>query len=940
MARDLALEGQTGWTYYDGADCPEGAYMGWLYPNVPSRAASLVFGRTLNPGRYRVFFKVLDYAGTGAVDLSFGGATTRIQTLNRDWNGYWTASGFHDVKVATSTMTITLVKTVPLENEQKYLLEGFYITNDTEETVTAYDRILRLRYPMTSEIDTIPAVKGNILENSSFEVGTGHGWGILNEGYDRDFTLPSLLDTTVAYHGTASLRVTDKIEVISKAYKVNPNKTYTLSVWLKASGYTPGTLSIYNPLGVPPGYQSPPTLSTAFAVGTAWQRVTLRGVLLSYPTNDYQIRIWINNAKGAGVYTWIDAIQLEEGDLSPYSTKTPIEIGLVSNRLGNIFFENELVTMDLLAHNTGDAASAKVAYEIYDHMNNKVNQGAATVSLPPRSTSKTSLDCALGKRGVFRILLWVDSQDGTAEEVTYSIIPPPRNSGVDQSSIIGIHPNLVTFQLAILQKLGMKWGRAMSPSTVFRWSIIEPEEGKFVWYDAQVQKAIDHGVTVMGTLGVDKLWPPWADRAGLPDLDKWERFVEQVVTHYKAQVKYWEIWNEPNYVFTPTFYAEILKRAASVIRRVDPSAKIVGIGGVFSDTWIVDVMKLLGDNPTSYFDYISTHLYGTDPQFVKRIKTNVIDRYNVEVWNTETGVWDSGLYQGTNSNFLREGEPIWPHLDAERYYQGSVGAAEQLVVNFFHTIGNGVTRYFYYDSRLYATPAYLKHHPTILEYDDTIRPKGIAYSIIAHLFDKARGLGNISIDPTTYAYLFDRAGTPLVALWSSDRKERLITPTTSQFRVYDLMGNPVAISGSTIRFNGSPVYVEGQGISIELFKSAFQKASISPSSDTIVPRVAVTGAPTGSFNDKVIGIRWIGLDNVSLPAATSPNAIQYSYRLVGRDNSWSPWTAATYVEYADLLPGSYTFSIKAKDEAGNVTEEVRRPIVRRSVRSPSPILVQ
>src|SRR4030095_7113841 len=228
MGRDLVLEGQTGWTYYDGADCPEGAYMGWLYPSVPTRAATLSLGRTLKPGRYYAFVKAIDYAGTGAIDLSLGGATARIQTLNRDWNAYWTASGVLDVPVAASTMTINLVRTVPLDNEQKYLLEGFYLTNDVKEVVTANDRILYLRYPVTSEIDTVPAVKGNILENSSFEVGTGHGWGILNEGYDRDFTLPSLLDTTVAYHGTASLRVSDKIEVISKTYKVKSNKTHTL----------------------------------------------------------------------------------------------------------------------------------------------------------------------------------------------------------------------------------------------------------------------------------------------------------------------------------------------------------------------------------------------------------------------------------------------------------------------------------------------------------------------------------------------------------------------------------------------------------------------------------------------------------------------------------------------------------------------------------------
>jgi len=364
------------------------------------------------------------------------------------------------------------------------------------------------------------------------------------------------------------------------------------------------------------------------------------------------------------------------------------------------------------------------------------------------------------------------------------------------------------------------------------------------------------------------------------------------------------------------------------------------MGGVYSDTWILDVIGRLGDNPTSYFDYISTHLYDPNATMAKRFKTNIIDRHNVPVWNTEIGIWDAGFYQGTNSNFIREGTPIWPHLDAERYYRGSVGAAEQMLLTFFHSIGNGLSRYFYYDSRLYATPAYLKHHPTILEYDDTIRIKGIAYSIIAHFFGNAKGLGNISVDSATYAYLFDRAGTPLVALWSSDRKERLITPTTSQFRVYDLMGNLVPISGSTIPYNGIPVYVEGQGISIDLFKTAFEKASISARSDTSVPRVSITAAPTGSFNDRVIRIRWIALDNVSRPAAPSPNAILYSYRLAGRDDTWSSWTAATYLEYADLPPGSYTLSVKAKDEAGNVSDIVSKSFIRRSVTPRSSTLRQ
>src|SRR5437899_2777320 len=112
------------------------------------------------------------------------------------------------------------------------------------------------------------------------------------------------------------------------------------------------------------------------------------------------------------------------------------------------------------------------------------------------------------------------------EEVVYAVVPRPRTQAVDESSIIGVHPNLLPFELAMHQRLGYKWARAMSPEPIFRWADIEPVEGQITWHDTEVNVATNYGISIMGTIGSNDYWPPWAGTNGLPDLAKWETFVD------------------------------------------------------------------------------------------------------------------------------------------------------------------------------------------------------------------------------------------------------------------------------------------------------------------------------------------------------------------------------------------------------------------------------
>ncbi len=81
--------------------------------------------------------------------------------------------------------------------------------------------------------------------------------------------------------------------------------------------------------------------------------------------------------------------------------------------------------------------------------------------------------------------------------------------------------------------------------------------------------------------------------------------------------------------------------------------------------------------------------------------------------------------------------------------------------------------------------------------------------------------------------------------------------------------------------------------------------------DTTPPDTSIINGPDGSINYATVTIEWRGTDTI-----TSASCLQYSYRL--DNNSWSTMTSTTSVTYSKLIDGSHTFSVKARDEVGNV----------------------
>ncbi len=945
----LVIRGE-GWEP-SGPKGPQGCFVTSATGGRAAVTGEVPLPRPLPPGEYFVFLRCISQGEVDEIQLSCGGGTSRkVRPLNKDWNGEWTEAIPLAVRETADHMTLTVLvdraraATMPVGfalirgpdrlKAGQLELHGLYLTTDPNEFVDKFGTVAVVH--ADGQGDHSLSARGNYVANGSFEAGYGHGWGAGQGG--RDYTLRDLWDTKEAHHGKASMRLPAGGSLTSRVIPIRPGKPYTLSVWAKPA-QLPASLdvSVFNdsktfaerfPQGLS-GRKPSARLSKATQLRAGWQQVTLSGELTDYPSPDVHVRL-----SSARADVWIDEVQLAEGDRTDFVPHEPLEVGLLCDKVSNIFLEDEKIAATLLAHNgASEAYSGSIHYEIYDHLNRKAKAGSVPATVKPGQTWRRELDMGTGGRGAFRVVLWADGQTGAEEEVAYSVVPRPRVEGPDPSSMIGVHASPSDSVLAAMSRLGVKWHRSLSPTWWMRWEVVEREKGRYVWPDSEVRKTASHGFEILGCI---QGWAPWAQKDGKKDLDEWEKYVFAVVTHYKDVVKHWEVRNEPLFEFTPVEYADVLHRAARSIRKADPKAKIVGMGGSWSCAWCLEVLKALGDDPWRCLDLVSCHLYPPstepiDPEHVPhfyQFRDQIIAAHGKEVWNTETGTWCMGLYKGANSNFRYVGQPLVPdHPDSRRYYLGANNEAERTARNFLDSIGNGQSRYFYYDARLPMGPDYYKTHCTLLENDDTLRPKGVAYAVLAWLFDHSVGLGPIALDPNVYAYVFDRGGTGIVGLWAADHRNRALTLglDPSQFRVYDLMGNEIKTRGAAVPFGRTPIYIEARaGLTVERLKMAFANAKLAPSPDTTPPCLSISEAPRGQTDGRAVRIRYFAADDTSGPGFAGAGGVLYSFRLVGRDKDWSAWNERELTFYRNLPPGEYRFEVKAKDEAGNVSETVSR----------------
>jgi hypothetical protein len=322
-----------------------------------------------------------------------------------------------------------------------------------------------------------------------------------------------------------------------------------------------------------------------------------------------------------------------------------------------------------------------------------------------------------------------------------------------------------------IAEAGIRWCRVGAGATpLSNWPDIEQKAGVWDWSAADGElKNLDDplGLSLLPILGYTPRWasrePDSAETFAPPrDLRHFGRFVRACVGRYRHRVKVWEVWNEPNIGFfrgSVAEYAEMVKTAAVAARQADPQCRIaLGCAGVD-----VDFLKRLyeyGCGP--FFDVMSVHPYQWGKEFndgwmIQKLEAcrRLMDEHGdrgKEIWITEIG-WSLG-------------EGISPTEQANLLAQALVTALsvrERLKVE----------KVFWFCVKDWGGPGH-----GLFDVNGKPKPALAAYRAVTTSLEGAHYLGPWKGSEGVRGHLFQRAGQPILVLWTPASQGRV--PVTLQ----------------------------------------------------------------------------------------------------------------------------------------------------------------
>ena len=123
------------------------------------------------------------------------------------------------------------------------------------------------------------------------------------------------------------------------------------------------------------------------------------------------------------------------------------------------------------------------------------------------------------------------------------------------------------------------------------WGAVEKRRGVYSWqaFDRAIANANAQNVEIVYVLGSTPRWAarnmregayPNAGAASPPrSITDWRRWVTKVATRYGGSIDAYQIWNEANLTTfwqgTPAQMAQLTVEAKRIIRRIDPTAKVI-----------------------------------------------------------------------------------------------------------------------------------------------------------------------------------------------------------------------------------------------------------------------------------------------------------------------------------------------------------------------------
>lgn len=233
------------------------------------------------------------------------------------------------------------------------------------------------------------------------------------------------------------------------------------------------------------------------------------------------------------------------------------------------------------------------------------------------------------------------------------------------------------------------------------WRHLEPQKGKFNFeiLDGLVARATKNNQEIVLTMGQPPDWatggkaltPFGTGYNSLPpeNIEDWRSYVRTVGERYKGQIKYYEIWNEPN---LKDFYSgsiielvNLTREANQILKRIDPENKVISPSVTGDATYLNDYLRLGGSRVV---DIIGVHLY-VSPELPEK-SISMIKKYKEVMLKNKVGELPLWNTEWTWLNFRLDGKLNDTQLMPETM------ASAYLARQFFIDVGMGIDRSFFY----------------------------------------------------------------------------------------------------------------------------------------------------------------------------------------------------------------------------------------------------
>lgn len=727
-----------------------------------------------------------------------------------------------------------------------------------------------MKYPLMFLLFSSLALSGaNLLPDGGFELGgrdwTFHRFGDVRKPETLKY-LPPVIDSNEKIEGAQSLRFENphsQFTGIRTPEVKLENDAYTFSFYAKADRPVRiriMVLSIEDITGEKRKLSWDNRSVRYFQLNKEWTRYQFQHKKRDPRFQHYLVDFSWGNGNDATV--WLDAMQFERGsEMTPYTAYASVESVLYGTKYNRIEGEPPLTyTIEALNRSKEPVRKQYFLTEKNDTTGEVVKQHRFVLEIPPGGKAERSFQTEGGKFGIYSV-----SGSGVMPFL-YGYSPRYVRQAVDPQKdfLFGVefednysYPDLNGGKsyLRLLQadhaeylKMAENQGHRMirigngSGAWFLVWKNLEPEEGKFDFQqsDRIIRQTADAGNAILGVLGnllMMKSYPEWLVKksklgdlkwrvgkspAGYPPIQDFRRYVRTLAERYKREIRFWEVFNEPNLNIPGDAFVPYQKAAYEEIKKIDPGIQVVGpnvtgdLGGEMAD--FLDAFGRAGG--FAYTDILSFHPYSSREEYspypadqaIRDIR-KILKKYHAEhlpLWNTE-------LYyiKQLHPHYAKQSEfESWRFL---RRLLIDLGEGVKVVTLLPESRSLRKDRHFNYQ---YAERRVLR---TLTPSSDYV--VGCAF---AKRFEGAVPLRRIRPLEGITVYLYrGKDGKGLGAFWKYQKNQNAVlrTPEKSSLRFYDIFGN-VLHASNELRITEAPLIIETD--SVEILESEFRKLKFIP----------------------------------------------------------------------------------------------------------------